>query len=131
MKRLITIILILASLTSFAQQDSIRGSQFRLTGKIINEISLPPYCGTIAWGPVIEFKITTFSDRNYSADTIAVIFTCPEFYGSDFFKAGQSYKMTIADENQADFGWVIPNESILKKYKIEKRLWVIAAEKTK
>jgi len=117
--------------TVFAQTKNIRGNTFDLTGKIINQISLTPHCGTIAWGTVIEFKIVKFSDLNYKADTIGVVFTCPEFYNDDFFKVGQLYKVTIADENQADFGWTIPNEAILKKYKMEKKLWVISAERLK
>lgn len=118
-------------MTVFAQTKTVRGNTFELTGKIINQISLTPHCGTIAWGTVIEFKIVKFSDLNYKTDTIAVVFTCPEFYKDDFFKVGQLYKVTIADENQADFGWTIPNEAILKKYKMEKKLWVISAEKLK
>ncbi len=113
----------------FAQSDSIRGNQFELKGKIINEISLTPHCGIIAWGTVIEIKIIEFSDSNYKLDTIGVIFTCPEFYDDGFFEVGKTYTITVADENQADFGWTIPNESILTKYKLEKKLWVIKADK--
>ena len=51
MKRIITILtLIFMTAIGFAQTDSIRGNQFELKGKIINEISLTPHCGTIAWG---------------------------------------------------------------------------------
>jgi len=131
MKLLIASILVLFSVATSAQTSSVRGKQFELTGKIINTISLPPPCGTIAWGTVIEFKIMTFSDPTYKADTIAVIVTCPEFYKDNFFKTGHHYRMTVADENQADFGWTIPNEAILKNYKMEKKLWAISAESLK
>jgi len=130
MKRIITILtLIFMSAIGFAQTDSIRGNQFALKGKIINEISLTPHCGTIAWGTVIEFEIIEFSDSDYKLDSIGVIFTCPEFYDDGFFEVGKTYTITVADKNQADFGWTIPNESILTKYKLDKKLWVIKADK--
>jgi len=58
-----------------------------------------------------------------------VIFTCPEFYENGFLETGKIYTITISDENQANFGWTIPNESILNKYNLDKKLWVIKAEK--
>ncbi len=120
---------ILVSAIGFGQTDSIRGNQFELKGKIINEISLTPHCGYFAFGTVIEFEIIEFSDLNYKLDSIAVIFTCPEFYEDGFFEVGNTYTITVADENQADFGWTIPNESILIKYKLDDKLWVIKADK--
>lgn len=130
MKSVITILtLIFLTANVFAQTDTIRGNQFELKGKIINEISLTPHCGTIAWGTVIEFEIIEFSDSNYKLDSIGVIFTCPEFYDDGFFEVGKTYTITVADENQADFGWTVPNESILTKYKLDKKLWVIKADK--
>ncbi|NQY74107.1 MAG: hypothetical protein HRT90_05025 [Candidatus Margulisbacteria bacterium] len=130
MKRLISILtLIFMTAIGFAQTDSIRGNQFELKGKIINEISLTPHCGHIAFGTVIELEIIEFSDSNYKLDSIGVIFTCPEFFEDEFFEVGKSYTITVADENQADFGWSIPNESILTKYKLSKKLWVIKAVK--
>ena len=116
---------------SVPQEKSIRGEQFELTGTIINKISSPPHCGTIAWGTVVEFKVLKYSDLKYKADKIAVIFTCPEFYKANFLQVGHTYKLIVANENQADFGWSIPNDSILKKYNLDKRLWVITAEKVK
>ena len=121
--------MIFVTAIGFAQTDSIRGNQFELKGKIIKEISLTPHCGIVAWGTVIEFEIIEFSNSNYILDSICVIFTCPEFYDDGFFEVGKTYTITVADENQADFGWSIPNESILTKYKLDKRLWVIKADK--
>ena len=130
MKRTIAILtLMFFSVIGFGQTDSIRGDNFELKGKIINEISLTPHCGYIAFGTVIEFQILEFSDSSYKQDSIGVIFTCPEFYKDGFFEVGKTYSITIADENQADFGWTILNESILSKYKLDKKLWVINADK--
>ncbi len=117
------------SSTGFGQADSIRGNQFELKGKIINRISLTPHCGFFAYGAVIEFEIIEFSDSNYKQDSIAVVFTCPEAYGDGFFEIGKTYTITVSDENKTDFEWTIPNESILSKYKLDKRLWVIEADK--
>ncbi|WP_430413189.1 hypothetical protein [Kordia sp.] len=130
MKKIIFILtLICISTIGFSQTDSIKGNQFELTGKIINEISLTPHCGNFAFGTVVEFEIIEFSDSNYKGSSIGVIFTCPEFYKSGFFEIGKTYTITIADENQADFSWIIPNEYILNKYKLDKKLWVIEANK--
>lgn len=131
MKHIIITILVLFTATAFAQKDTIRGEQFELTGSIINTVSLPPHCGAVAWGTVVEFKVMKFSDLKYKSDTIAVIFTCPEFYKDNFFQVGQNYRMTVSNENQADFGWSIPNRSILENYHLNSELWVISAEKIK
>ena len=130
MKKIIIIsTLLFISAIGFAQIDSIRGNKFGLNGKIIHEIFLTPHCGDTAFGTVIEFEIIEFSDSNYKLDSIGVIFTCPESFEDGFFEVGKSYTITVADENQADFGWSIPNESMLTKYKLSKKLWVIKAVK--
>ena len=113
------------------QNDSIRGNQFVLKGKLINEVLLPPGCGTIAWGTVIELEVMEYSDSNYEMERIGVIVPCPDFYKNRFFKVGKTYKILLADENQSDFDFSIPNESILSKYKLMKKLWVIQMEKIK
>jgi len=41
---------------------------------------------------------------------------------------GKTYEIKASDENQAGFGWVIPNEKILDKYKLRSKLWVIEAK---
>lgn len=130
MKRIIIILsLILIASIGFAQTEAIRGNQFELTGKIIKEIGYSPHCGSIAWATVIEFEIIEFSDRNYKQTSIPIIFTCPEFYGEEFFELGKTYTMTLTDENQADFSWAILNDSILTKYPLDKKLWVLKTEK--
>lgn len=130
MKKLLTILVLILAITSaFAQKDSVKGNQFELKGKLIGEVSLPPVCGTIAWGMVVEFEIIEFSDKSYSSETIPVIFTCPEFYGKQFFKVGNTYQITVADQNQASFGWTIPNISVLDKYQYKEHLYVIDAKK--
>ncbi|MDQ3110480.1 MAG: hypothetical protein M3R17_11350 [Bacteroidota bacterium] len=130
MKRVIAVLLFLFSgMLATAQSDSIKGNQFTLKGRIINKISLTPDCGYLAFGTVIEFEIIEFSDTSYAKKNIGVIFTCPEFYEKDFFEIGNVYEMKIADENQAEFGWTIPNEKILGKYQLKSKLWVISAKK--
>lgn len=92
MKNVLSIIaFLLSAISIFAKSDSIRGQLFQLTGKMINEISMPPDCGLVAWGTVVEFQIIEFSDTSYKQDSIGVIFTCPEFYGDDFFEIGMTY----------------------------------------
>ena len=130
MKTLIQLVVFILILTGAnAQTDSIKGNQFQLKGKIINEIYLTPGCGVFAWGTVIEFEIIEFSKPGYSKSSVGIIVTCPEFLGESFFENGKVYHLTVADENQATFDWVIPNEERLEKYGLEKNLWMIDAEK--
>lgn len=128
---ILTLILSILTLFTFAQTESIRGNQFELQGKLINEITLTPHCGIIAWGTVMEFEIIEFSDSSYKRNSIGVIFTCPEFYKDIFFELSEIYKITITDENLTNIEWAIPNELRLTKYQLKKRLWVVAAEKLK
>jgi hypothetical protein len=116
-------------LTAIAQSDSIKGNQYLLKGKFINEISLSPYCGGIAFATVIEFKIISFSDSSWHGKQIAVIFTCPEFYGKDFFERGKKYEVVVSDQNQVNFSWTIINGQVLKKYNLKYKPWVIKAKK--
>ncbi len=125
------LLFLLVSSWNFAQKEKVRGKQFELTGTIINEVGLSPHCGIFAFATVIEFHIQSFSDANYNSDSIAVIFTCPEMYGADFFQKGAQYQITVADENPADFGWMLVNQEALKKYNLPKKLWVLEAEKVK
>jgi hypothetical protein len=128
MKKIIGIlILVFWTSIGIAQTDSVRGKTYELKGQIINEVSLSPHCGTIAWGTVIEFKIIEFSNPNYKSDSIGIIVTCPEFYNENFFEVGKVYTLVIADKNQASFEWVIPNKSLLDKYQLYENLWVIEA----
>lgn len=113
----------------FGQSDTTQGNQFELKGVIVNDVSLTPHCGTIAWGTVIEFEIIQFTDTSYSLDSIGIIAACPEFYGDNFFEVGKEFKLVVVDENQADFGWTIHNESILSKYGLKKKLWLVSVEK--
>jgi hypothetical protein len=128
MKLLLSLLtLVLLGTNGSAQADSIEENQFQFEGKIINDISLTPHCGFIAWGTVVEFEIIEFSNSKYKMDSIGVILTCPEFYEDGFFEVGNSYAITCTYDNQASFGWTIPNESILAKYNLAKKLWVINA----
>ena len=93
-----------------------------LKGKLISTISLPPDCGTLSFGTVVEFEIFEFSDSTYLNKDIGVIFTCPELYKDNFFELGKTYAVKVSDENQARFSWIIPNEEILYKYKLKSKL---------
>ena len=125
---LLILTFIITSLIGFAQTDLINGS-YELKGKIINHISLPPDCGYVAWGTVIEFEIIQFTNPNYKSKSIGVIFRCPESYGDDFFEIGKTYTMSVVENSQTNFSWNIPNKSILKKYNLNKELIVFKAEK--
>lgn len=129
LRKIVPFVLIFLCSIVIAQTDSIRGNQFELKGRIINDIYLSPHCGIFAWGTVIEFEIIEFSDLDYERNSIGVVFTCPEFYENGFFDIGKIYNIKIADENQSDFLYIIPNDSKLAKYQLNKTLWVITADK--
>lgn len=116
MKQTFTILLFLIiGGATFSQRDSTRGKQFRLTGKLIHKPQLPPHCGVIASGTVIEFEVIKLSGMSYPKKTIGIIITCPRDYAERFFEKGKIYQLVFSDKNQAGFGWVIPNNDLLKK----------------
>jgi hypothetical protein len=120
--------IILFATSVSAQQHEITESQFDLQGQIINPVSLPPHCGTFAFAMAVEFEIINFSDTSYTHDSIAVVFTCPESYGENFFVVGKTYNLKVADQNQANFSYSIINEGLLNKYDSERTLWVRMVE---
>ena len=111
----IILISLIIGFTAYSQTDSVRGKQFRLTGKAVKKVQLTPHCGIIAWGTVIEFEVIEVVGMTYPNKRIGIIITCPEFYKDKFFEKGKTYQVIFSDKNQADFGWVIPNKDILKK----------------
>ena len=130
MKRIITNFVFLTIIVfGYAQTDSIKGNQYELKGKMITKVHKPFACGVVAWGYVWEFEIIEFSDSKYKNDSIGVIFTCPHLYGDGFFEIGKTYNLVLADKNQANFEWTIPNKLLLDKYELEQKLWVINAKK--
>ncbi len=129
MKNILLLAVLLYGINAKAQ-DSIKGNQYHLKARIINTLDLPgPDCGYFAFATVIEFEIIKFSDSAYSLKNVPIIFTCPEFYGKDFFKVGMIYNIKLADENQAQFGWTIINKGVLNKYDCKKEFWAIDAKK--
>lgn len=100
-----------------------------IKGKIINEISLTPHCGYIAFATVIEFEIINSDLKNYEKKTIPIIIKCPEFYKENFFDKKSTYRIKITDNSQTEFGWNIPNIKIYEKQKIGKEFWAVSIEK--
>lgn len=131
MRFLIIFLFTAISTDIFGQTEKTRGDIFHLKGQVINEVEPTSFCGTFAFATVIEFQIIHFSDTHYKSDYIGVIVTCPELYGQNFFQTGEVYDLVIANENQADFNWLIRNKSKLSKYHLNKDLWVINAQKSR
>jgi len=127
--KLVFLFTIISSLT-FAQTKKIQGDEYEMTGKIINTISLPPGCGYVAFGIIIEFEIIDTNFKNYTNNQIPIIITCPEAYGKDFFEKDKTYKLIFSDKKQTDFGWTIPNLGILEKYALKKQFWLITIKNT-
>jgi hypothetical protein len=107
----------------------IESRKYLLTGKIVNDVSLPPGCGYIAYATVIEFEIIDSNIKNYTDKKIPIVVKCPEFYGDYFFEKDKIYTLQLIDKSQTDFGWTITNLSVEKKYNLDKRLWAISIKK--
>ena len=130
MKPTFTILFFLTiGFTAYAQTDTIRGKQYQLTGKIVGKVELTPGCGVFAWGTVIEFELKELIGMSYPNKTIGIIITCPEFYKENFFETGKTYQVVFSDKNQADFGWVIPNKDVLKKYGLQFEPYAVKVNK--
>jgi len=129
-KRLVVLILlVLLTRYGFAQSDSTLVHKFELKGSLIDTVALAPHCGIFAWATVVEFRIIDISNPNYTADSIGIIVTCPSIYGEEFFEKGKVYKLQLINQNTADFGWIIPNEAVLSKYALNRKLWATEIEK--
>jgi len=128
-KTITLIFFLFTTLIGFTQKDSFSNKEYKFKGRIINEITLTPHCGYMAFGTVIEFEIIEFSNSEYNSDTIGVIFTCPEFYKKNFFKVGEIYSLTLKEKNQATFTYSVPNINLLKKYNLDNYLLVVKAKK--
>jgi len=115
--------------TDTTLRDTIIGNKGYLKGRILNEVSLPPVCGTEAYGTVVEFEIIYFSDVMYTLKKIGVIFTCPEMYKENFFEVGKTYEIDLADQKQTSVEYTVPNEKLLQKYKLRSSLWAVSAKK--
>lgn len=130
MKKIIALIAFTAALlNTSAQEKAIIGNQLVLTGTIINDVHPSPPCGIIASALVVEFHILDVSNGTLPPGDVGIIVTCPELYGKDFFQTGKTYTITVADENQASFGWSIANKEALDKYNLPKKLYAVEATK--
>jgi len=126
--QLVIFIIFLGISLSFSP-EKMESKKYKLTGKIVNDIALPPGCGYIAYATVIEFEIIDSNIKNYTDKKIPIIVKCPEFYGDHFFEKNKVYTLNIIDKSQTDFGWTITNLSIEKKYNLDKKLWAISIKK--
>lgn len=130
MKKIIALIAFAFTvITASAQEKEIIGNHFELKGKMICDVVMSPPCGILASAVVVEFQILEVSDGTLPPGNVGIIFTCPELFGKDFFKNGETYTITVADKNQASNGWLIANEEALDKYSLPNKLYAVKAEK--
>lgn len=126
--QLLSLIFILGISLSFSTKR-IENRKYKLTGKIVGDIALPPGCGYIAYATVIEFEIIDSNIKNYTNKKIPIIVKCPESYGNHFFEKDKIYTLSLIDKSQTDFGWTITNLNVEKKYNLDKKLWAISIKK--
>jgi len=83
MRQTFTIILfLLLGLTAYSQKDSVRGKQFKLTGKITGKIQLTPACGIFAFATVLQFEVTNLTGMTYKDKNLGIIVPCPVILSS-------------------------------------------------
>lgn len=121
-------ILFLGTSLSFSPKR-MENEKYKLTGKIVSDISLPPDCVYIPYATLIEFEIINSNIKNYTDKKVPIIIKCPEFYGDHFFEKDKIYTLSLIDKSQTDFGWTITNLNLEKKYNLDKRLWAISIKK--
>ncbi|MFP3663286.1 hypothetical protein SB768_33145, partial [Burkholderia sp. SIMBA_043] len=56
---------ILISSDYSSQRTRIKGNKYEITGKLVNNVSLTPNCGYIAFATVMEFEIISTTMKNY------------------------------------------------------------------
>ncbi len=66
--------------------------EFTWQGTLVEEVQLPPYCGTFAFTVVPLFRVY--------GESIRVAVLCPREMGEDFLKKGQSYQFTVSPAEQ-------------------------------
>jgi hypothetical protein len=73
--------------------------------------------------------VLSLQGMSYPNKTIGIIVTCPLEYGENFFEEGKIYQVLFADQNQADFGWVIGKEELLAKNGLQFWPYAISVKK--
>ena len=119
MKKLFAVLSLVMVVTAATAQN--QGIPHRFTGELITVPAIAPNCGTIASASVYEFKITMLSDGAYTEENIAIIISCPELNGANFFKVGATYKMELFETSDGQYS--ISNQTVLDNYTLPQNYW--------
>lgn len=110
---------------SNAGYHEVASREFELKGRISDTVSIPPFCGHIAFAVAVRMEIISYSDTSYKQDHIVIIYTCPREMGESYFNVGQVHSVKVQDHNPASFGWAIINNGMLKENMLPYDLYVI------
>jgi hypothetical protein len=61
----------------YAQNNRAKNNFYLLKGKVISKKNMPPHCGTVGLGTVLELEIISFTDRSYTDKSISLVLTSP------------------------------------------------------
>lgn len=92
----------------FALIDN-QAKKYKLTGKLVETVQMPPDCGNIAWAIVHKFEVLNTTIPSYEKKYVLIIQPCPEFLKDNFFQAGQIYEIDIATNSGVTFDFSVIN----------------------
>lgn len=86
-----------------------QSKKYKLTGKLVETVQMPPDCGNIAWAIVHKFEVLRTTIPSYNKKYILIIQTCPEFLEDNFFQAREIYEIDIATNSGVTFDFSVIN----------------------
>ena len=99
------------------RSDDLAGGSYSFTGSLVSVVSLPSFCGNIAFAASYKFRIIE-TDLKTDDEYLIVIITCPRDKetgysretGKPFFETNSIYKGIVATKSGVDFGYSLYNE---------------------
>lgn len=92
----------------FALVDN-QANKYKLRGKLVEIVQMPPDCGNIAWAIVHKFEALNTTIPSYDKKYVLIIQPCPEFLKDNFFQAGEVYEIEIATNSGVTFDFSVIN----------------------
>ena len=128
MKKIILTFIFFLSCLSIHAQSARR--DYVLKAQLIN-FDQGAGCGYLKLATVLDFKVISFSDKDYRLENVGIIIRCPELYGDEFFVIGKVYDLIIEveEENEStdyQFNYSVQNMKNLEKYHFHKIYWAVS-----
>lgn len=98
-----------SSAVGFALEDR-KAFKYKFTGKLVEEVEMTPDCGREAFAIVHKYEVLKTDYPNYNHKYVLLIQPCPDFYGNNFFKKNEIYKINVATNSGVTFYHAIFND---------------------